>query len=158
MEENIESIKSENKQLEDLKLELEESERKYLLLYADFENYKKRTLKEREELKQSVKAETLSSIMEIDNEISIAFKMESNSIIKESLNIFINKLSNFLKSNGVEEVQTDEYDPSVHDVIHVIEDEKSVNEQSMPIIIDVASKGYKLNDKIIKYPKIIISK
>jgi len=120
---------------------------KYLRLYADFENWKRRSIKEREELVQSTKMNLLNQILDLENDISIA----SRNINDEGINIIINKLRNFLKSQGLEEVQTTSYDEDIHEVISVVE----LGEQK---IIDVISKGWYLNGKIVKYPKIIISK
>jgi molecular chaperone GrpE len=63
----------------------------------------------------------------------------------------MDKMTKILKSNGVETIQTDEYDSDIHEVIQVIE----TGEEK---IHDVVSKGYKLGDKVIKYPKIVLSK
>ena len=63
----------------------------------------------------------------------------------------MDKMNKILKSNGIETIQTDEYNPDLHEVIQVIE----TGEEK---IHDVVSKGYRLGDKIIKYPKIVLSK
>jgi len=89
----------------------------------------------------------LEDILDLENDISIA----SKNINDEGINLIITKLKNFLKSQGLEEVQTDSYDEDVHEVISVME----TGDQG---IIDVISKGWTLNGKIVKYPKVIISK
>lgn len=145
MEEN------ENVNLEDnLKDQLAESEKKYLLLYADFENYKKRVAKEKEELVNNTKVKMLQSILDMDNDIFYALKStgsEDNTGIK----LIAHKLDNFLKSQGIETIQTNTYDEDLHEVISVME----IGEDK---IIDVASKGYTLNGKPFRYPKIILGR
>lgn len=121
---------------------------KYLRLAAEFENYKKRTQLEKENLKKDVKASILESVLELDNEMSLAYKMLND---KESVKVFMDKMNKYLESQGVEEVQTDEYDPDLHEVIHMITPESDK-------ISDVISKGYKIDGKVIKYPKIVLSK
>ena len=69
----------------------------------------------------------------------------------EGLNLILNKVHTSLKSQGIEEIQTDEYDSDLHEVISIIETGESK-------IIDIVSKGYKINGKPFRYPKIILSK
>lgn len=123
---------------------------KYLRLAAEFDNYKKRTQSEKESLKNDVKMSVLGSVLELDNEMSLAYKMLNNDS-KESVKVFIDKMKKYLESQGIEEVQTDEYDPDLHEVIHMITPESDK-------ISDVISKGYKIDGKVIKYPKIVLSK
>jgi molecular chaperone GrpE len=123
----------------------------YLRLRADFENYKKRASKEKEELKLKTKIETLQSVLEIDNDLHIAQKSIKDPKSTEAVKIITDKLTKFLESKGFEEIQTKTYDSDLHEVISVLETGKEE-------IIDVVSKGYTLNGQIVKYPKIILSK
>jgi len=120
----------------------------YLRLYADFDNYKKRALKDREDAQVQVKINTISSILDLDNDLSLAKKNIPDS---EGLNLIFQKLNNFLKSQGIEEIQTQTYDEDLHEVVSVIETGETK-------IIDVISKGYKIGEKPFRYPKIILSK
>ena len=120
----------------------------YLRLYADFDNYKKRALKDREDAQVQVKINTISSILDLDNDLSLAKKNIPDS---EGLNLIFQKLNNFLKSQGIEEIQTENYDEDLHEVVSVIETGETK-------IIDVISKGYKIGEKPFRYPKIILSK
>jgi len=134
---------------ETLKLQLEESERKYLLLYADFENYKKRVLREKEELVTNTKVKLLQSVLDMDNDLSFAIK--SSGEVGEGVRLILSKLDAFLKSQGIETIQTETYDEELHEVISVI----PMNETK---IVDVVGKGYTLNGKPFRYPKIILGK
>lgn len=120
----------------------------YMRLYAEFENYKKRAQKEKEDLVMDTKIKMLNSIMDVSNDLDIAKKSVSDS---EGLNIILNKINIFLKSQGIEEIQTDEYDPDIHEVVSIL----NTGEQK---IVDVVSKGYSINGKPFRYPKIILSK
>jgi len=120
----------------------------YLRLYADFENYKKRIQKDKEESTVQVKINLISSILDLDNDLSLAKKNLPDS---EGLNLIFQKLTNFLKIQGIEEIQTDTYDSDLHEVISVLETGENK-------IVDVISKGYKIGEKPFRYPKIILSK
>jgi molecular chaperone GrpE len=120
----------------------------YMRLYAEFENYKKRAQKEKDELVLNTKAKMLNSILDLDNDLHIAKKSIGES---EGINIILNKLHNFLKNQGVEEIQTDKYDSDLHEVVSMLE----TGEEK---IIDVVSKGYTINGKPFRYPKVILSK
>lgn len=148
-QEEINEVNLEN-ELVKLKSQLSESENKYLLLYADFENYKKRVQKDKEELLTNTKVKMLQSILDMDNDIFYALKstnVDDNSGIK----LIAQKLETFLKSQGVESIQTETYDEDLHEVISVLE----IGETK---VIDVASKGYTLNGKPFRYPKIVLGR
>lgn len=127
---------------------LKESEDRYLRLYADFENYKKRTQKEKEDLVTNTKIKLLQSILDMDNDLNFALKSNGDS---DGINLIISKLWTFLKSQGIESIQTETYDDELHEVISIIPGEEEK-------IVDVVSKGYTLNGKPFRYPKIILSK
>jgi molecular chaperone GrpE len=148
-QEEINEVNLENEVVK-LKSQLLESENKYLLLYADFENYKKRVQKDKEELLTNTKVKMLQSILDMDNDIFYALKstnVDDNSGIK----LIAQKLETFLKSQGVESIQTETYDEDLHEVISVLE----IGETK---VIDVASKGYTLNGKPFRYPKIVLGR
>jgi len=121
---------------------------KYLRLYADFENYKKRIQKEKEDIVLNTKIKMINSILDLDNDLHIAKKSIEES---DGINIILNKVQTFLKAQGIEEVQTKLYDSDLHEVVSVLE----TGEEK---IIDVISKGYSINGKPFRYPKIILSK
>jgi molecular chaperone GrpE len=129
--------------------QLKMSEDKYLRLYSDFENYKKRVQKEKEELVLNTKTKMLSAVLDMDSDITIAIK--SIDKVDEGLLLIVQKLETFLKNQGIETIQTETYDEDLHEVISVLEtgDNK---------ILDVISKGYSLNGKIIRFPKIVLSR
>lgn len=120
---------------------------KYVRLYAEFENYKKRTQKEKEDIKNLTKLETLAVILDVDNDLFIA----SNKVKSEGVDLILSKLDKFLKSQGIESIQNEKYDADVHEVISVVDTGKEG-------IVEVVSKGYKLNGNVIRHPKVILSK
>jgi molecular chaperone GrpE len=126
-----------------------EGEDKYLRLLAEFDNYKKRISKEKEDLKINTKTQMLSTILDMDSDLALAKKniKEEN----EGLNLILSKFDSFLKSLGVESIPTETYDSDLHEVISVIE----IGEEK---IVDVISKGYTISGKPFRYPKIILGK
>ena len=155
-----------NKMIEDLKNEevvtpeiveltleqkAEQANDKYLRLYAEYENYRKRVQKEKEELALNTKTKMLQSILDMDSDIAIAIKSIKNEEAKQGVTLISNKVESFLKSQGIESIQTETYDEDLHEVISLIE----VGESK---IVDVVTKGYSLNGKVIRYPKIVLGK
>jgi molecular chaperone GrpE len=134
-----------------LNTKLVESEDKYLRLAAEFDNYKKRTQKEKEDIVTATKVKMLSSILDMDSDLSIALKSVNNDEVKEGFSLISNKLNNFLKNQGIEAIQTDSYDSELHEVISILE----IGEEK---IVDVVTKGYTLNGKPFRYPKIILGR
>lgn len=148
---NVEEVTETNQSIftqEDLDRVKLEAEEKYLRLLAEFDNYKKRISKEKEDLRLNTKTQMLSAILDIDSDLAIARK---NIQDDTGINLIMNKLDTFLKNHGVEPIQTETYDVDLHEVISVLE----VGEQK---IIDVISKGYTINGKPFRYPKIILGK
>ena len=152
-------IKSEEFVLEDnprmqvsvLEKQLKEAESKYLLLYADFENYKRRVQKDKDEIKSNTKVSMLNSILDMDNDIVHAIKSIKDEDAKKGVELIGNKIGTFLKSNGIEQIQTLSYDEDLHEVISVLE----IGESK---IIEVVSKGYTIDGKPFRFPKIVLGK
>jgi molecular chaperone GrpE len=120
----------------------------YLRLYADFENYKKRVQKEKEDLIINTKTKSLNVVLDLDNDLHIAKKSIGES---EGLKIILNKVQTYIKSQGIEEIQTQSYDSDLHEVVSILETGEDK-------IVDVVSKGYSINGKPFRYPKIILSR
>lgn len=128
---------------------LQESEDRYLRLYADFENYKRRVQKDKEELVLNTKTKMLSSVIDMDNDVTLALK--SMDKVDKGVLLIAQKLETFLKSQGIEPIQTETYDDELHEVI-------SITETGAKKVIDVVTKGYTLNGKPFRYPKVVLGK
>ena len=149
VEEN--QVSDNSDRVEELSKLLSESEEKYVRLYAEFDNYKKRTQKDKEDLMVSTKVKMLTSILDIDNDICFAIKSIKNPEASEGLKLISAKLESFLKSQGIEEIQTEVYDEDLHEVISIMPSE-------VERVVDIVSKGYTLNGKPFRYPKIILGR
>lgn len=139
------------KKIEELEQSTKLAEEKYLRLYADFENWKKRAQKEKEEIKNSTKVNMISALLDMDNDVSIAIKSIKDESAKQGVQLIAQKLETFLKSQGIETIQTEKYDEEIHEVISVLE----IGESK---VIDVVSKGYSIDGKPFRYPKIVLGK
>jgi len=144
-----------------LKTELKEEKEKYLRLFAEFENYKKRTSRERIELFKTANKEVMSALIPIlddyDRANSQINDKNKTDEIKGLLLIF-NKMSEILKSNGLSDVKIsigDVFDSEIHEAITQI---KAPDENHKGKIIDIIEKGYQLGEKIIRFPKVVVGK
>jgi molecular chaperone GrpE len=126
----------------------DELQDKYLRVVAEFENYKKRTQKEKQDLLVRTTESLMSTIMDIDNDISIILDTEKDESVKNVLSLVYRKLEGFLKSKNIESIDEKEYNPDIHEVISKVSGDKEE--------IKIVSKGYKMGDKILRYPKVIL--
>lgn len=132
---------------------------KFLRLFAEFENYKKRTSKERMDLFKTAGQEVISSLLPVMDDFERALKELSKSSEKElftGVQLIHNKFKETLKSKGLEEVKADKgdsFDAEIHDAITQIPAPKK---KLVGKIIDVVEKGYRLGDKIIRHPKVVV--
>ena len=123
---------------------------KYLRLVAEFDNYKKRTQKEKNDLVVKTTESLMSTIMDIDNDISLIIENEKNEVAKAALQLVYKKLDNFLRSKNIESIDDREYNPDIHEVISQVQSDKEE--------LKIVSKGYRIGDKILRYPKVILFK
>lgn len=144
-----------------IKEELQEQKEKYLRLYAEFDNFRRRSAKERIEYTQTAGQEVIKSLLEVLDDCSRAekqmYKTEEPTIIREGLQLVFHKLKNTLSSKGVKEMETigKPFDADFHEAITEI---PAPNEDMVGKVIDEVEKGYYLNDKIIRYAKVVIGK
>lgn len=137
--------------------DLAEMKDKYLRLFADFENYKRRTAKERLELIQTASEKVVKELLAVLDDFDRAEKAFREKSDKESEGFFLiqNKFKKVLESQGVKVMDTSslEFDPDVHDAITQI---PAPSEALKGKIIDVVEKGYLLNEKVIRHAKVVI--
>lgn len=130
----------------------------HLRLMAEFENYKKRTLKERADLiKYSGERVFIDMLPIIDDfERALAHLPEEDSPIKEGIIMIHSKFVNFLKANGVKEMETKDqaFDMDLHEAISMF---PAPDESMKGKIIDCTQKGYLFHDKVIRYAKVVVA-
>ncbi len=158
-EEVVDEMKEELTVEEKLQEDLGKEKDKFLRLFAEFENYKKRTSKERMELFKTAGQEVIVSLLPVMDDFDRALKELAKSEDKEmfkGIELISNKFRETLKNKGLQEVsvkQGDAFDAEVHDAITQI---PAPNKKLKGKIIDVVEKGFTLGDKIIRHPKVVV--
>ena len=146
-------------QLESLQNKIKEEKDKFLRLFAEFENYKKRTSKERLDLYKTASQELMTALLPIIDDLkraSAEFEKSKEKSLVEGFSLINNKFSDTLKSQGlvlIEVNKGDEFDAEIHEAITQIPAE---NDKMKGKIIDITEQGYKLGEKIIRYPKVVV--
>ncbi|MBO7480528.1 MAG: nucleotide exchange factor GrpE [Bacteroidales bacterium] len=137
---------------------LEELQDKYMRQVAEFSNFKKRTAKEKLELRESVKASMLHDFLPVINDIDRAMEHLSSSDIeatKEGVKLIYQKFMDYLKSQDLTEIQAmgEDFNTDFHEAVtqFPVEDEAKKGK-----VIDVIQKGYKINDKVVRYSKVVV--
>ena len=148
------------KKLKELNENLNQEKDKYLRLFAEFENFKKRTARERIELFKTAGQEVITAILPIldDFERAIDQTPKENEELIKGFVLIKNKLTDVLKSNGLNLTETnvgDTFDAEIHEAITLI---PATDESQKGKIIDITEKGYQLGDKIIRFPKVVVGR
>ena len=151
----VEEISVEEQLTQDLASEKD----KHLRLFAEFENYKRRTSKERMELFKTANQEVLQAILPVLDDFDRALieisKSEDENLLK-GVTLIHEKLKNTLTSKGLEEVEVKAGDVFNADFAEAITQIPAPSDKMKGKIVDVLEKGYKLGDKIIRFPKVVI--
>ena len=143
-----------------LKMQLDEQKEKYVRLFAEFDNFKRRNAKERMELIQTAGKEVIVSLLDVLDDCERAEKQiqgtEDINQIKEGVQLVFNKLRATLLSKGVKPMITtgEEFDVEKHEAITEIEAGKDKKGK----VVDEIVKGYYLNDKLIRFAKVVVGK
>lgn len=158
-QENTEDSTVELSNEEKLAEELAKEKDKFLRLFAEFENYKKRTSKERIDLFKTANQEVLQAMLPVLDDFDRALieiaKTDDENLIT-GVNLIHEKLKNTLVSKGLEQVEINPGDDFNADFAEAITQIPAPSADLKGKIVDVIEKGYKLGDKIIRFPKVII--
>jgi len=152
---------AEESEMEKLKAELEESKDKYLRKVAEFDNFKRRSAKERIELIQTAGRDVITDMLDVLDDCDRAQKQleasDDAAAIKEGVMLVFNKLRNTLQARGVKAMETihQEFNPDLHEAVTEI---PAASEELKGKIADEVMKGYYLNDKIIRHAKVVVGK
>jgi len=138
---------------------IQQEKDKYLRLFAEFENYKKRTSRERIELFKTASQELMTSLLPImddfDRGLSEIKKVKDKELLK-GMQLINDKFKNTLTQKGLTEIEVkegDDFDAEIHEAITQI---PAPSDKLKGKVIDAVEKGYKLGEKIIRYPKVVI--
>lgn len=144
-------------QLEAAKKEVEQYKDKYLRAVAEFDNYRKRTLKEKAELLLNGSEKAVCAFLPIldDFERAIADKTEDVNAIKEGMQIIFNKFNKTLESLGVKKIETEgkDFDVDFHEAVAMV---PGMGDDKKGKVIDCVQTGYQLNNKVIRHAKVAV--
>jgi len=153
---NVEKIREELKVSEEKVVELQD---KYLRLSAEFDNYRKRTLREKSEMIKTASEELLRNIIPVVDDfergLSALNRAMDHEGVKEGLNLIYSRFKDFLQQNGIKEIEAldQEFNTDFHEAVTKI----PVSEEGRKgKVVDVVEKGYLLHDKVIRYPKVVV--
>ena len=141
----------------DLKLELQESKDKYLRLYSEFENYRRRTSKEKVEMIDTANKDLLKEILPISDDFERAIKSSDpdNSIDEEGINLIFQKLRGILEKHNLKKMEIkvgDDFNSELHEAITSTPSEKKLKGK----VVDIIEDGYLIADKILRFGKVVI--
>ncbi|HSC55000.1 MAG TPA: nucleotide exchange factor GrpE [Phnomibacter sp.] len=148
-------------ELEKLRAELAEQKDKYLRLFAEFDNYKRRTAKERLELLQTAGREVITSLLDVLDDSERAERTMAKTtdieVVKEGVNLVFQKLRTNLEQKGLKPMQSigEEFNADLHEAITEI---PAPTEELQGKVLDEVQKGYYLSDKIIRFAKVVVGK
>ena len=150
---------NEKSPLEEAQQQIDELKDKYLRSVAEFDNYRKRTLKEKAELILNGSEKAIAAVLPIldDMERAIANgeKTENLNVLREGMSLIYTKFQKVLESIGVKEIETADadFDTDVHEAIAMV---PGMGDDKKGKVLDCVQKGYKLNDKVIRHAKVAV--
>ncbi len=150
---------SDEKEEQDVQGELEDLKDKHLRLQAEFDNYRRRTLKEKAELISTAGEKILIDLLPVVDDLDRAMESIATAqdvdAVREGMDLIVNKFRNFLKTNGVNEIEAKEqdFDADKHEAVTKF---PAPSEELKGKVIDVVQKGYTLNGKVMRYAKVVV--
>ena len=154
--ENVVENTPENNELIATKKELEETVDRYKRVMAEFENYKKRSTKEREMLYNSILGDIISGFLPVIDNLEKAASVETNDEnYKQGVELVLKQFNEVLTKFGVEEIKTvgETFDPEVHDAVSSIQDDTKGEKE----IVQEYRKGYKIGTKVIRHAMVVVA-
>ena len=151
--------KSNSKEIDDLKAKVSEYNDKYLRLSAEFDNYKKRTMKEKMEIMKAGGESVLLNILPVVDDFEraiVSINLSDDKVaIKQGIDLIYSKFKEFLFQSGIKEIDAkhQEFNTDLHEALTKI---PAPEESLKGKVVDVIQKGYCLNDKVIRFSKVVI--
>lgn len=142
---------------EDIDKKFAELNDSYLRLHAEYDNYRKRSMKEKADLLKSGGEKAILGVLPIIDDFERALPNITDEVAKEGFTLIYNKFKAYLAQNGVKEIETigKPFDTELHEAITTI---PAQSDDQKNTVIDCVEKGYTLNDKVIRFAKVIIAK
>ena len=155
---SLDNLNSENKE-DDWQLKFAEMNDRYLRLYSEFDNYRKRSARERVEFAKTAASDTFTAILPVLDDFDRAAKAMENAediaVVKEGMQLIYHKFRSILISKGLEEMnaQGETFDADFHEAITSI---SSPDDSMKGKVVDEVEKGYSLNGKVIRFAKVVV--
>lgn len=152
---------ADKEKIAELEAEVSELKDKYLRLFAEFDNYKKRTVKEKLDMMRNAAKDTLSSLLPVLDDFDRAKKTAdddaTSEVFTEGVQMVYNKLRNTMNTMGVKPMEStgEQFDPELHEAITEI---PAPSEEMKGKVIDTIEQGYYLNDMIIRHAKVVVGR
>ncbi len=154
----LEALHQENDKLSAEKAEIHD---KYIRLYSEFDNYRRRTQKEKLDIIKNASEKIIVGLLPVLDDMERALKFETagqdgpSDSEKEGISLIYQKMMNFLKQQGLEEIHAvgEPFDVDLHEAVTTM---PAPSEEEKGKVLDEIQKGYRLNDKVIRFSKVVI--
>lgn len=156
-EQEVNTLENKVSELED---QVAKEKKEYLFLMAEFDNFRKRTLREKSEIIKNAGENVLKGILPIMDDFERGLKAaetsDDSASMKEGMTLIYHKLQKFLSQNGVKEIDPsdDTFDTEKHEAISVV---PVPDESKKGKILDTVQKGYMINDKVLRHAKVVVA-
>ena len=147
------------KEIEDLKSQVEKEKKEYLFLMAEFDNFRKRTLREKSELIKNAAESAFKGLLPIVDDFERALKAtegcDDAGSVREGMELIYKKLKKYMEQNGVKEMDPEDrdFDADRHEAISAV---PVPDESRKGKILDTVEKGYTINDKVLRHAKVVV--
>lgn len=159
-EEELSEVEQLKKELKETRDQLEKEKKEYLFLMADFDNFRKRTMRERSELVKNAAEKVLKDLLPIVDDFERGLEASKNNAeakaIHDGMELIYNKLVKHLGDNGVKAMESTgaDFNADIHEAIATI---PAPDEAQKGKVIDTTQKGYTINDKVLRHAKVVVA-
>lgn len=166
-DEQEEMLEKEENTVDDLSAKLQEAnealakeKKEYLFLMAEFDNFRKRTFKEKGEIIKNAAEKVLGGLLPIVDDFERGLEANRNSddseTLKQGMELIYNKLIKFLEQNGVKAIESTgtDFNPDIHEAIAMV---PATDDSQKGKVIDTPTKGYTINDKVLRHAKVVVA-
>lgn len=156
----LEDIDSLKQQLLDAQAQVEKEKKEYLFLMAEFDNFRKRTVKEKSDLIKNAAEKTLQGLLPIVDDFERGLQASSDqedaSQVRKGMELIYQKLVKYLEQNGVKAIESTgkPFDPDMHEAIAMV---PAADDSQKNTVIDTPTKGYTINDKVLRHAKVVVA-
>lgn len=159
IDKQLSDIDALNQKLQDAEAKLEKEKKEYLFLMAEFDNFRKRTVKEKSDIIKNAAESVLKGLLPIVDDfergLDASASMDDPASIRQGMELIYQKLIKFLASNGVKPIESNgkPFDSELHEAIAMV---PVTDDSQKGIVIDTPTKGYTINDKVLRHAKVAV--